>query len=202
MPYSQFTTIAKAKRAFGLSTLEGQRLLPPIDPIAPSAALSSFLTETLPIASVGSEKARSELIISPILIEVRRLRQQQISIFSGEDFTIDESLGLNGICDFLISRSPEILSIEAPAIIIVEAKKADIATGLGQCAAEMLAAQRFNQEQQRPIETIWGIVTNGILWRFLKLEGTVVSIDSIDFSLPPVDQILGILVWMTQTGTA
>jgi len=175
--------------------------LPPIEPLTPSAALSSFLQETLPIASVGSEKARSELIISPILIEVRRHHQQQISIFSGEDFTVDETLGLNGRCDFLISRSPEILSIEAPAIIIVEAKKADIATGLGQCAAEMLAAQRFNQQQECPIETIWGIVTNGILWRFLKLEGTVVSIDSLDFSLPPVDQLLGILVWMSQSRT-
>lgn len=202
MPYSQFTTIAKVKRAFGLSTLEGQRLLPPIEPLAPSPALNNFLTETLPMASIGSEKARSELIISPILVEVRRLCQQQISLFSGEDFTVDESIGLNGMCDFLISRSPEILSIEAPAIIIVEAKKADIATGLGQCVAEMLAAQRFNQAQERPIDTIWGIVTNGILWRFLKLEGTVVSIDSIDFSLPPVDQLLGILVWMTQAQPA
>lgn len=79
--------------------------------------LSSYLEQTLPLASVGSEKARSELIISPILIEVRRIFNQEISIFSGEDFTVDELSGLNGICDFLISRSPEILSIEAPVIV-------------------------------------------------------------------------------------
>lgn len=158
--------------------------------------LSDYLDQTLPLASVGSEKARSELIISPILIETRRLLNQEISIFSGEDFTVDEASGLNGICDFLISKSPEILSIEAPVIVLVEAKKADIAGGLGQCVAEMLAAQRFNYEQGRLIDRIYGVVTNGILWRFMYLTGDTVAIDSIDYSLPPVDQILGVLIWI------
>ncbi len=53
-------------------------------------------------------------------------------MFSGEDFTIDESIGLNGKCDFLLSRSPEVLEIEAPAIVIVEAKKADLRIGFGE----------------------------------------------------------------------
>lgn len=196
MPYNSFKTIASVKRAFGLKTLEGKRLFPHLPPVSPSTMLSDYLDQTLPLASVGSEKARSELIISPILIETRRLLNQEISIFSGEDFTVDEASGLNGICDFLISKSPEILSIEAPVIVLVEAKKADIAGGLGQCVAEMLAAQRFNYEQGRLIDRIYGVVTNGILWRFMYLTGDTVAIDSIDYSLPPVDQILGVLIWI------
>ena len=196
MSYSQFKTIGSVKKAFGLTTVEGKRLFTDIPTVAPSAMVRQYLQETLPIASVGSEKARSELLISPLLVETRRLLNQSISIFSGEDFTVDESLGLNGICDFLISQSPEILSIEAPAVVLVEAKKADIASGLGQCVAEMVAAQRFNREQEQNVNAIYGVVTNGILWRFLRLIDQHVAIDSLDYSLPPVDEILGILVWM------
>ena len=199
MSYSEFTSIGKVKQAFGLTTVEGVRFFPSIDAIAPSATLADFLEESLPLAvATGSEKARSELIISPVLLEVRKLLQRQISIFSGEEFTVDVTKGLNGVCDFLISRSPELLEIEAPAIVIVEAKKADLKTGMGQCVAEMVAAQKFNEAKENPIPAIYGSVTNGAQWRFLKLEGQTVTIDFTNYPLPPVAEILGFLVWMVQ----
>lgn len=197
MPYSQFTTITKVKEAFNLTTLEGITFFPEIAPIQPSNTLSATLEETLPLAvATGSEKARSELIISPVLVEVRRILNRQISLFSGEDFNVDESLALNGRCDFLISRSTEQLAIEAPAIIIIEAKQADLKTGIGQCVAEMVAAQKFNESKQKPLPTVYGSVSNGLQWQFLKLSGTEVTIDLKIYSLPPVEQILGFLVWM------
>jgi hypothetical protein len=152
------------------------------------------------VANPEGEKARSEGIIYPVLLEVRRILNREISLFSGEDFTIDESIGLNGKCDFLLSRSPEVLEIEAPAIVIVEAKKADLRTGFGQCMAEMVAAQRFNAAKNRPVSVIYGSITSGTQWRFLKLEGNLVTIDLMDYPLPPVDEILGILVWMIENG--
>lgn len=200
MPYSQFTSIGKAKEAFGLKSLEGRGFLPPTEPIVPSAALTAYLEESLPMVALASAKARSEGIIYPVLLEVRRLLNRQISLFSGEDFTVDESVGLNGLCDFLLSRSPEVLEIEAPAIVIVEAKKADLRTGFGQCIAEMVAAQRFNAAKNCSIPTIYGSVSNGTQWRFLKLEGNTVTIDLTDYPLAPVEQILGMLVWMVQNG--
>lgn len=171
-----------------------------IEPIQPSATLTAFLEETLPLAAAGSEKARSELIISPILVEVRRILNRQVSLFSGAEFNVDDTSGLNGVCDFLVSRSPELLEIEAPVLMLVEAKKADITLGIGQCVAEMVAAQRFNQAKQQPVTTVYGCVTSGTQWRFLKLEGTTVTIDLLDYPLPPVEQILGVLVWMVQKG--
>ena len=200
MPYSQFTSIGKAKEAFELKTLEGGRFLPATEPITPSAALTAFLEESIPLTALASEKARSEGIIYPILLEVRRILHRQISLFSGEDFTVDEAVGLNGICDFLLSRSPEVLEIEAPVIIIVEAKKADLKTGFGQCIAEMVAGQRFNAAKNCPIFTVYGSISSGTQWRFLKLEGKTVTIDLTDYPLPPVEQILGMLVWMAQNG--
>ncbi|MEL7039330.1 MAG: hypothetical protein AAFO04_27510 [Cyanobacteria bacterium J06592_8] len=204
MPYSQFTTIRKVKEAFDLNTVEGFHFLSNISPVHPSQMLVSFLEESLPLAACGSDKARSEGIIYPILLEVRRTLKGKVSLFSGEDFTVDESVGLHGVCDFILSRSPELLEIEAPAIIIKEAKKADLRSGFGQCIAGMVAAQRFNQQfnQQKnePISTLYGAVSSGTQWRFLKLEGQTVTIDLVDYPLPPVEQILGFLVWMIQEG--
>lgn len=200
MPYSQFTTIRKAKEAFNLMTVEGDRFLPILDPIAPSDVLAGTLKESLPIvATSGSEKARSEGIIYPVLLEVRRILNRQVSLFSGEEFTVEEAIGLNGICDFLLTRSTEVLEIEAPILVIVEAKKNDLKTGFGQCMAEMVAAMRFNQEKAS-ISIIYGSVSNGIQWQFLKLEQQTVTIDLSVYPLPPVEQILSFLVWMIEEG--
>ena len=200
MPYSQFTSIGKVKEAFGLKTQEGGRFIPAIEKIEPSATLKAYLEESIPISSSASEKARSEGIIYPVLLEVRKILNRQVSLFSGEDFIVDESVGLNGMCDFLLSRSPEVLEIEAPVIVIVEAKKADLRTGFGQCIAEMVAAQRFNAAKNNSLRVIYGVISSGTQWRFLKLENDLVTIDLMDYSLPPVEEILGMLVWMMQNG--
>lgn len=197
MSYSQFTTITKVKEAFNLTTVEGIRFLPELNPVEPSPVLKTLLETNIPWAiATSTEKARSEAIINPVLLEVRRIFNQQIGVFSGEEFNVEPTLGLNDVCDFLISRSPEQLDIEAPAIIVVEAKKDDLKVGLGQCIAEMVAAQKFNQNKGRSIEVIYGIVSSGTQWRFLKLEETIVTIDFTDYPLPPVEKILSFLVWM------
>jgi hypothetical protein len=121
-----------------------------------------------------------------------------ISLFSGEDFTVDRSLGLNGICDFLISRSPAQLTIKAPVIAVVEAKKGVLRDGWGQCIAELVAAQKFNQQRHQEISCDYGIVTNGLLWQFIKLSEKMVSIEPTEISLQPLDQLLGILTWLAQ----
>ena len=66
--------------------------------------------------------------------------------------------------------------------------------------AEMVAVQRFNAAKNRPVSVIYGSITSGTQWRFLKLEGNTVTIDLMDYPLPPVDEILGILVCMVQHG--
>lgn len=133
------------------------------------------------------------MIIAPILIDLRKQFQEEINLFSGVDFTVDNERGLNGICDFIISHSPEVLIITAPVILVVEAKKENINAGLGQCIAEMVAAQIFNERQNQNIVSIYGAVTTGTNWRFLKLENQVVSIDLTEYYLRDINKILGIL---------
>jgi hypothetical protein len=193
MAYSDFT-LRKVLQNFGLQT-QDDSFLSSVPPTSPSTYLVEFLERSLPLAiAIGTEKARSELLISPLLLETRELLQRRVSIFSGTDFTVDPAVGLNGICDFLISQSPEQVIITAPIAVFVEAKKGELDIGLGQCVAEMLGAQKFNQQQGNSVATIYGTVTSGSLWRFLKLENQTVTFDLREYALPPVEQILGILV--------
>lgn len=197
MSYRDFSW-AKAKRDFGLQAIEGECFFPENLPeVRPSSLLQATLERGIPWAiAVGNEKARSEAIINPILLEVKHVLAGKISVFSGEEFNVDSEVGLNGTCDFLISRSPEQLAIEAPVLAIVEAKKEDLKRGMGQCLAAMVAVQRFNQNEQQAIASVYGSVSTGTAWRFLKLEASTVTVDLTDYPVPPVEKILGILAWM------
>ncbi|MFZ4667060.1 MAG: hypothetical protein ACOYME_11595 [Prochlorotrichaceae cyanobacterium] len=196
MSYRDFTW-AKAKQDFSLTTLEGEPFFLEIPEITSSSLLNETLKRNIPWAiAVGNEKARSEAIINPILLEVKQIFQGKISVFSGEEFNINAALGLNGTCDFLISQSPEQMSLEAPVLVVVEAKKDDLKQGMGQCLAEMVAAQQFNTEKKRSIPIVYGSVTTGTVWRFLKLEEKTVTVDLTDYPVPPVEKVLSILAWI------
>jgi len=193
MPYSDFS-LEKVKRTFELETSEIVDLFGDI----PELECSDLLTETLrynvPLAlASNSEKARSEMIISPILIDLRRQLKEKINLFSGIEFDVDSERGLNGICDFIISNSSEILFVSAPIITLVEAKKENITAGLGQCVAEMLAARIFNERAGNEVSTVYGVVTTGSIWKFMKLDGSIISIDLTEYYLKDVNKILGIL---------
>jgi hypothetical protein len=57
----------------------------------------------------------------------------------------------------------------------------------------MVAAQIFNEREENEISVIYGTVTSGTNWKFLKLEGKVVEIDLVEYYLTDVNKILGIL---------
>lgn len=193
MPYSDFS-LEKVKRTFQLTTSETVDLFGDVPDLECSALLTEILRYNVPLAlASNSEKARSEMIISPILIDLRRQLKDRINLFSGIEFDVDSERGLNGICDFIISNSPEILFVSAPVITLVEAKKENITAGLGQCVAEMLAARIFNERTGNEVSTIYGAVTTGSIWKFMKLEGSVISIDLTEYYLKDVNKILGIL---------
>jgi hypothetical protein len=196
MAYSDFT-VGKVKQAFGIQTNEGTTFFPTLSPVTPTSTLLEVLEENLPLAvALPSEKAKSELLISPILVEVRKLLLHQVSLFSGQDFTVNAEVGLSGICDFLISGSPEQLEIESPVVVLIEAKKADLNSGMGQCMASMVAAQLFNQQAGEEPKPVYGCVSSGLLWRFLQLEEKQMTVDMKDYSLEPISDLLGKLVWM------
>ena len=194
MAYSDFS-LSRVKKDFGLTLDESRNLFAYTKPVSPSEILTTILIDYVPLATfISTEKARSEFLIAPILAEARRLLNKRVSLFSGKDFTVDPERGLQGFCDYIISGSQEQLFISAPVVTIFEAKKEDIIGGLGQCAAAMVAAECFNQNQGSEVDRIYGSVTTGTNWKFLILQETTLYIDPTEYYIKEVDKILGILL--------
>ncbi len=194
MAYSDFTTLTKVREAFGLTIEESINLFTDTPEVLPSSYLQTTLNENVFLATaINTEKARAELIIAPVLLEVRRIFNFKIGFFSGSEFNVDLQAGLSGYCDYILTASKESYEIRTPVVTLAEAKNESIKSGLGQCIAEMVAAQIFNQRNGEAIESIYGAVTTGTDWKFLKLIDKTVWIDKRDYFINEVSQILGIL---------
>ena len=196
MAYSNFT-LDTVLEAFDLEEVDAPGIFANREPVAPSELLTTVLERNVPLAfAIGTEKAKSELIVASVLVELREHFERRISFFSGIDFNVNAEDGLTGVCDFLVSLSPKQFYLEAPVLILIEAKRDDLTAGLGQCVAEMVAAQRFNTEQGNDIPCIYGAITSGIDWLFLKLDGKQLYIDMSAYQISQCDTILGILASM------
>ena len=196
MVYSNFT-LETVREEFQLELVERTGIFAEIEPVTPSELLTTVLAKKVPIAAaINTEKARSELIVANVVFELLEQFDYQISLFSGIDFNVDAEKGLTGTCDFLVSLSPIQSFLEAPVIVLVEAKKEDPAPGFGQCVSEMIAAQHFNAEKGNDIPIIYGSTTTGTEWRFLKLDGQKLHIDLAVYHITQCDKILGILYSM------
>ena len=196
MAYSNFT-LSAARAAFQLEEIDIAGLFSDIEPVNPSPLLTAVLERKVPLATaIGTEKAKSEMIVADVLVELREHFEHRISLFSGIDFNVDDENGLTGVCDFVVSLSPVQFDLEAPVILFVEAKNDNLEVGLGQCVAEMVAAQRFNAEQGNDIPRVYGATTTGVLWRFLRLEGQKLRIDMAPYQIERCDKVLGILASM------
>ncbi|OUD13778.1 hypothetical protein [Thioflexithrix psekupsensis] len=178
------------RKAFALQMIR-QDLFPATvtEPIVPALWLQEILQRGQHLA-LASEKARSEFIIAPILLFISDLLEKNITVYSGVRFDVDKEKGLHGICDFILSRSPALPTVQAPVFMLVEAKKNDIEEGLGQCAAEMVAAQWFNQQENTPIATVYGCVTTGETWQFMALQENTLCMDDRKYFITDLTLIL------------
>ena len=164
----------------------------PSVPIRPEIA--DFVRDGTALAlATSTEKAKSEFIIAPILLELRRTVDPKFTLFSGVEWEVDRERGLHGYCDFILGRGPSQHVLQAPFVAIVEAKNDLIRTGLGQCIAAMAAAWISNDRAGLPIATIYGAVSTGAIWKFLQLKGDVVTIDLTEHYVDDLPRIMGIL---------
>jgi hypothetical protein len=196
MAYSDFD-LQKIAFDFQLEIIENKNIFEGIHSLKVSDFLVKTLERNVSLAqALNTEKARSELIIMNMFLELKQ--QMNVGIFSGIEFSIDKARGLNGFCDFLISQSSEQLFLKTPVIAVVEAKNENIMGGLGQCIAEMIAAKIFNEQQNTPLTCIYGIVTTGHVWKFMILKQGEIFIDKVDYFINAPDKIMGILAAMVR----
>ena len=191
--FSQVTRI-ELQKEFGLSIDQG-KFLPSVEPLpVPSwlVTVLNFRKESL--ATMRTEKSISEALIAPVLMAVEDKFRDKISIFSGEPLVTEV---LSGICDFLITKDPTAFDPEGGYFVLVESKKQDLLSGIPQCVAEMYAAQILNGND----DTVYGCVSIGVEWLFIKLEGKIATIDPTIFTITEVDKILGVFGWIVEFGS-
>jgi hypothetical protein len=186
--YSQFT--AQDIRNLGISVEKGS-IFGSIAAENPSAWLLETLSfnRQLPLSS---EKARSELLITPVLVELKRKNPLNFTFFSGYQFDVDKKQGLKGFCDFIISRKHNAVFVESPLVAIVEVKQEqDLYNATPQCIAEMYAAQLYNEQNNETVPIIYGVVSTGFDWLFLSLQNKRVIIHADFFYIDQLNKLLG-----------
>jgi hypothetical protein len=187
MAYSDFT-LSELDEKFGVSN-QRKRLFGDIKPVP---EISDWLKYTLKLSEelpVKSEKAKSELIVMPILIELRNNSQKYFTIYSGDSLNIDDKF--KGECDFILAKETGNFDINFPILQVVEAKRNDVEVGIPQCAAQMIGAKMYNQKKNSTNDTIYGCVTTGDDWLFMKLQ-THLEIDTKKYYLGNLGELLGV----------
>ena len=202
MAYSDFD-VPGVETRLGLQVIVGA-VFPELAPCPPPAWLSDLLDRGRQLRVV-SEKARNEFIVAPILLAVRELSGNTVAIFSGDSFDVDKTAGLSGEVDFLLALLPTVPTlpvVRAPVVTMVEAKRNDVDGGLGQCMAQMFAAQRYNERQGRPNARVYGCVTTGEDWQFMRLDGSVVTCDPVRLYRNDVGRIIAAFLRAVNENTA
>ena len=182
---------------FGLRYAPPDDLFAGVPPVPPSEGLALSFPTALRLAEfVSTEKARSEWMIAPLLADFWGRYGGRVGVYSGVTFAADPANSLVGYCDFLVSRGPQQTEITPPVVVIFEAKNENIAGGLGQCVAAMVGAERYNRAAGQPTDTVYGCVTTGTAWRFVRLHADTVTLDDRLRTIEHADHLLGILVYI------
>ena len=197
MAYSDFT-LEKIKHEFGIENQIKSIFTQKIEAIA----ISETLKESLAFANdipKRSEKAKSEFVVLPILIELLKKNKDFLTIHSGENLNADKKQGLVGECDYILTKNTHSLSLNLPIISILEAKKDDIEIGIAQCAAQLYGARIFNQKDKIELPFLYGCVTNSKEWQFIRLTDSVIEIHNQTYFLPDIENILGIFQFIVDS---
>ena len=161
-----------------------------------SEIVPTWLVESLQrgraAAPMVSEKARSEILVMPVLMGAREIASEAVSIFSGQRLDVDPARGLTGECDFILASGETVPVLRSPILMIVEAKKGDVEASIGQCVAQMVGGRLFNEHAgvERPM---YGCVTTGDVWQFLILEDSRLGIERQLYFINNVGAILTML---------
>lgn len=195
MTFSDFT-LTSAETLLGLNVIPGD-----LFPGRPPETVPAWLTDQLRRGRrfvLTSEKARSEFLVVPVLSAACEISGDAMTIYSGERLDVDPTFGLSGVCDFILSVTPAVPRLKAPLAVILEAKKNDIELGLGQCVSQMVAAARFN-ESAGVTHDVFGCVTTGEVWQFLRMHGTEIQIDRERYYIDNLPGLLSVFQGIAET---
>jgi hypothetical protein len=113
--------------------------------------LKTRIQESLPYISLTSEAARRELLIAPLLLDVVHYTRAQLRL----EYPLAVTEQLKGSLDYYLYSVGKLL--------VIEAKNADLAKGFTQLAVELIALDKWTDNEQ-PI--LQGAVSTGDIWQF------------------------------------
>lgn len=188
MAYTDFS-LATLETKFGIRNYV-KPLFAPLPPLTPSDWLQTSLrlVQELP---VRTEKAKSESIVFPILLELRTRNDKFFTIYSGDNLNADSDRGLNGECDFILTKDTGSFDINYPIMQVVEAKRNDLEIGVPQCAAQLVGARFFNEAKGVSVPVLMGCVTTGNEWLFIRLTDHL-EIDRRKYYLNELGELLAV----------
>ena len=194
MAYSNFNNLKKVQNVLGLKLIKGELYdATTIQRVKPSDWLKESIVRAQEMG-YNSEKERSERLISPVLSDLSKNNIAQLTIYSGHELNVDKHLGLNGECDFLLALGRKVIQVvDSPIFSVVEAKRQDINWGTAQCAAQLVGAAKYNEMDGKNIPYLYGGITDGVKWNFIKLEGLNLVVDERDVVFSDMALVLGII---------
>ena len=197
MAYSDFT-FEQLETQLGLR-FDEQPLFDGVALAEPSPWLLKSLALAQRFGFVG-EKSRSERLISPVLLDVAVRYSDLVTVQSGILLTVDPQIGLNGECDFVLSYGRIREFLTTPIFCVAEAKRQDMELGIVQGAAQLVGAWRHNQRRQATLSFLYGCATTGTEWRFMRLEGNLLTLDANRYFLTDLSKLLGVLQSIVEEG--
>ena len=188
MAFSDFKTISEVLETFRIRYTEND-FFQVEEPLGPSKHFLqdfAFCRENIDV--FASEAARCETIIFPVLKEIYKAYANIYALWIQKPIAYDQTL--SGTPDYLISTKSELGRpvVGIPLILLVEAKKNDFEQGWGQCLAELVTAQRINDNLEFPV---YGIVSDGIWWQFGRLVNDAFTQNRTSFSVDNLPMLFG-----------
>jgi len=143
----------------------------------------------------NSEFAICENLVLPILKEVWKSYYSNFVLWSHQSLTYDQTLC--GFPEYILAKRSPLgkLVFEKPYFLLVEAKQDKFDEGWAQCLAEMVAAQRLNEQLQI---VIFGIVSNGDRWQFGKLEANIFTRNKTFYTIQELDKLFAAVNYVFQ----
>ena len=188
MPFSDFKAIPDVQERFQIRHVEND-FIEVAHTIGPSEQFLQELEFSRQYINIfASEGSRCEAVIFPILREVYKGYAEHYALWIKKSITYDDVL--NGTPDYFISTRSELgkLVVGTPLIMLVEAKKNDFEQGWGQCLAELVAAQKINEDMEHPV---YGIVSDGTLWQIGCLVNETFTQNRTSFSVDNLPVLFG-----------
>ncbi len=189
MSFSAFKRISEVQQAYAIKYEEKTFILEK-EIVPPQWFIDEYKFNRENIDIFSSEASRSELIISPLLREVYKRYSAHYSFWIQKSIAYNEQL--SGTPDYIFSKKSSLgkTVLETPVVLIVEAKKNDFEQGWGQCLAELVAAQKINDNEEM---AVYGIVTDGNLWQFGRLQLNIFTKNEGNYTIDHLPRLYGAL---------